>query len=50
MMTERKISPMVMCFIIGLTALLIVRDLVGISYNKFILVGFALVFALVLKS
>lgn len=49
MMTERKISPMVMCFIIGLTALLIVRDLVGISYNKFILVGFALVFALVLN-
>ena len=45
-MTERKISPIEMCFMIGLTALLTVRDIIGVSYSKFILVGFVLVFAI----
>ena len=46
-MVEKKENLYFPIFIFGLCSLLVARDVIGISFNKFIFVGFILLFAIV---
>lgn len=46
---QKAISKCLLFFIIGLTGLLVLRDVIGFSYNKYLLVGYFLLFAILAK-
>lgn len=49
-MPQNKISKYLLTFMIGLTGLLVLRDIMAFSYSKYLLVAYFLIFAVFAKS